>query len=146
MRKFFVFAVLGLAGLGMLAGQASAGSLLHCLCCKKCCCMKLCATQYNAFSPFCLDSLSGCVPCQGGIGAACMMGNGGYGMGELPDGGQLSGMPMGNYAGIASGNPYAGVQVPMPQGGQIYGQGMVSPMVPAYPPVTGYAPANGNGR
>src|SRR5262245_16389318 len=146
MRNFFVFAVLGLAGLGMAAGQASAGHLLHCCCCCKKCCVNLCATQYNAFSPFCLDTLSGCIPCQGGIGAACMMGNGGYGMGELPEGGHLAGTPLGNYAGMATGNPYAGVQVPMSQGTPLYGQGTVSPMAPAYPPVTGYAPGNGSGR
>ena len=61
MRNLFVFAVLGLAGLGWFAEQASAGPIRDCLCCKKCC-LKLCAKQYNAFSPYCLDSLSGCLP------------------------------------------------------------------------------------
>ena len=142
MRNLFVFAVLGLAGLGWFAAQASAGPIRDCLCCKKCC-LKLCAKQYNAFSPYCLDSISGCLPCQGGIGA----GNGGYCAGgycgDLPAGdpGQFGGMPMTQMA-----NPYAGVPV-MPQGMPQYGQGMVNPMPPNYyPAVTGVAPTPGNGR
>src|SRR5438105_4916246 len=103
MKKIFVIAVLGLAGLGLDVGRASAG-LLNCFCCKKCT-MKLSAKQYNAFSPYCLDSVSGCVPATsccgfghggvafcpcgpdagyGGCGPACSHSNGGWAMGELP--------------------------------------------------------------
>src|ERR1700730_7728826 len=112
MRKFFVIAILGLAGLGFSVEQASAGKLCNWCCCKKCC-VKLCAKQYNAFSPFCLDSIQGCVqvtanpgcgPWGCGQGCGCgYQGCGptgcfphGYGMpGELPPPGPMGpGGPM----------------------------------------------------
>ena len=89
MKKILVIAILGLAGLGFSVEQASAGHILGCLCCKKCC-VKLCATQYNAFSPYCLDSMSGCIPLGGfagnggGCGPACNYADGGFAMGQLP--------------------------------------------------------------
>ncbi len=93
MRKNIFFAMLGLGALALLPGSASAWWLADC-CCHKCC-VKLCAKQYNAFSPFCLDSLQGCLPLQGGCGnggfcggpscgPACSYPDGGGYMGELP--------------------------------------------------------------
>src|SRR5205814_8867524 len=92
MKKIFVIAILGLAGLGFSVEQASAaGPLLKRLCCCKRCSVKLSAKQYNAFSPYCLDSLSGCLPLAGLAGGAPGYGYGGGGpacsyanMGELP--------------------------------------------------------------
>jgi hypothetical protein len=146
MKKILVIAILGLAGLGWSAQEASAGPLLNCLCCCKKCRVKLYAKQYNAFSPYCLDSLSGCLPLGGfngggpgfgGCGPACFSGNGGYAMGELP-----AQSPEGFAGQMMMGDGQMG------QNWQAWGPGMVNPngMPTYYPTSTGAAPFPGAGR
>jgi hypothetical protein len=67
MKNLLLAAVLGMAALGVFAGQASAGPFK----CKSCCgCgANFCVRQYNAFSPVCF----GTVYCDGilPLGSAC---------------------------------------------------------------------------
>jgi hypothetical protein len=82
MKKLLVIAILGFAALGLATEPASAGWLCR-KCCKQKCCLTLCARQYNAFSPYCLDSFNGNFPLQGMSGGcsngACYMGSAGCG-------------------------------------------------------------------
>ena len=147
MKKIFVIAILGLGGLGFNVEQASAGChLLSCLCCNKCCCVKMCAKQYNAFSPYCLDSLSGCIPMGGfagnggGYGPACNYADPGFAMGQLPApgpiGSQAFGMP-----GMAPGETMQAFPGMAP--------GMMSPnSIPGgyYPTIIAPTPLPGPGR
>jgi hypothetical protein len=72
MRKQFAIALVSLAALGLTSRPASAWWFP---CCKSKCCMTLCAKQYNAFSPYCLDSLNGCFPLQGNAAnGGCFLG------------------------------------------------------------------------
>ena len=163
MKKIMVIAILGLAELGWSAQEASAGPLLNCLCCcKKKCRVKLYAKQYNAFSPYCLDSISGCLPVAGltasvpGCGSGCFAGQG-YAMGQLPAAGPegfAGSMP--GPEGFAGSMPGAeGFTGPMMMGPAEAGQsmqgftpGMVSPngMPMYYPTNTGAVPFPGAGR
>jgi hypothetical protein len=114
MRKFFASALLGLAALALAAGPTSAWWPFHH--CK--CCVKLCAKQYNAFSPYCLDSLNGCLPPQGGMGnGACYLGTpqgcsayaGVACLGELPAPGTADGATVhGSSAPAANGSVMSG--------------------------------------
>jgi hypothetical protein len=62
MKRLFAITILGLASLAIPAQQAAAGWLWD-HCCHHCCCsLKVNAKQYNAFSPYCIDSVSGCCP------------------------------------------------------------------------------------
>jgi len=149
MRRIFVIAILGLAGLGLTVEQACAGPIKNCLCCKKCC-MTLCAKQYNAFSPYCLDSVTGCVPVGGfpswmpsngyqGNGSACCYPNG-SGMGELPPPGPMGphsfGSPM-MSPGMSPGDAM--------HGWPAYGPGMMNPgaMPGSYPVMMNNPPMQG---
>jgi hypothetical protein len=98
MKRFLALTVLGLASLTVTAQQASAHWLLdhfhHCHCC-----LNVCAKQYNAFSPYCIDSVHGC--CPGPVVGAWGNGGGpGYtdggecAPGELPPPGTPDGHPV----------------------------------------------------
>ena len=115
MKRFVAIAILGLTSVGVAAQQAAAGLLdifHHCHCC-----MKVCAKQYNAFSPYCIDSVKGCCPGpglggyvngNGGDEAACYP-NGGAPVEELPAPGNVANptatAPPSNGQSI-SGTPY----------------------------------------
>ncbi len=149
MKKIFVIAILGLAGMEWSAQEASAwGALRNCLCCKKCR-VKLYAKQYNAFSPYCLDSISGCLPVAGltasvpGCGAGGCFADHGYAMGELPAPGTEG------FAGPMPGPQ--GFSGPVMMGPSEAAQGMpgmISPngMPMYYPTNTGAVPFPGAGR
>jgi hypothetical protein len=152
MKKILVIAILGLAGLEWSAQEASAWCLRNCFCCKKCR-VKLYASQYNAFSPYCLDSISGCLPVAGltasvpGCGAGgCFAGNG-YAMGELPAPG-----PEGFAGAMPGPQAFAGPMMMGPteagQGMPGFTPGMMSPnsMPMYYPANTGAVPFPGAGR
>jgi hypothetical protein len=145
MKKIFVIAILGLAGLVFSVEQASAaGVILSRLRCCKRCSVKLNAKQYNAFSPYCLDSLSGCLPLGGlagapgcgfgGCGPACSYAN----MGELP-------APQGFVTqGFA---PQFGMPAEAVQGWSPWAPGMVNPNgMQVYPTAANVAPFPGAGR
>jgi hypothetical protein len=85
MKKLLTTAFLSLAALALGSNHASAWWPMSC--CKSKCCISVCARQYNAFSPYCID---GCGPC-GAIGFSCGTGcaqgacaYGGANLGELP--------------------------------------------------------------
>jgi hypothetical protein len=170
MKRFFAIALLGLAALGLGSGRASAWWWSHC--CGHKCGITLTATQYNAFSPYCLDSLHGCLPLAGLAaqvagpecgGAACSM-QGGYCLGELPAPGTITGHASAGdaVAGPALSAPVANgpqvvppttAQAPLPQGAPAqawptWGPGMVNPSgVPGYFPANmGNRPLYGQGR
>jgi hypothetical protein len=81
MRKLFLASVLGLAALVLQADRSVAGFFCHHCCCH-CFRVKVCCSQYNAFSPPCC-SICGCFPFpgagwaqQGGHGDGCAGGDG----------------------------------------------------------------------
>jgi hypothetical protein len=152
MKKILVIAILGLAGLEFTAEQAAADGPIRnvasnvvpaCIrnkfCCKKCC-VNLCAKQYNAFSPYCLDSMSGYIPMGGyaGYGPAACAG-GGCAMGQLP-----APELMGQHAFGAPGM----MPAEHVQGWPTWAPGMVNPnaMPASYPAVLNYAPMPGSDR
>src|ERR1700730_10809345 len=58
MNKLIASAFLSLLGLGMATQEAAAwGWCKSCCCCSRCK-VSICSSQYNAFSPFCIDSVS----------------------------------------------------------------------------------------
>jgi hypothetical protein len=148
MKKLFAVAILGIAALALTTESASAGWLCH-HCCKSKSCLTLTAKQYNAFSPYCLDSFNGCFPLQGmGCNGNCYMGCVGGSctqagvacLGELPSPGAVTNLPQGGTVMAAptmvqNGNaapaaPKAAVQ-PWPT----WAPGMASPSgVPSYFP------------
>jgi hypothetical protein len=80
MRKHIVVAVLGLAAFAMSVAPASAGWFCH-RCCGR---LGACATQYNAFSPYCVTGVYTSHHCRrcmhpaegpcGGAGGSCGVG------------------------------------------------------------------------
>jgi len=87
MRKLFVLAVLSLAAFAMGVAPASAGWFCH-----GCCCGRLgaCATQYNAFSPYCVTGVytsHHCHRCMHPANGPCC---GGYGGVNACDGGSCA--------------------------------------------------------
>jgi hypothetical protein len=145
MKRFFAITILGLASLGIAAQQVSAGWLLH-HCCQHCC-LKVCAKQYNAFSPYCIDSLNGCCPAQGL--AAIAGANCGYGQGPgfaYQDGGACQELPApGHVDGSAAVAPPAGAvssgtSFMVPGGTQLLTPGATSQAIPMVSP--GMTPGN----
>jgi hypothetical protein len=143
MKRFFAIAILGLASLGIAAQQAAAGWLLD-HCCHRCCCsLKVCAKQYNAFSPYCIDSVSGC--CPGPVAGAWGNGPGpgfayqdGGPCQELPAPGQLDGHP--TVPPPAAGAARSGTPFVVPGSTQFLMPGATSQGVPLSSPAMG----NGN--
>jgi hypothetical protein len=140
MKKLLSTALMGLMGLALSSGHASAG-WWGCGCSK--CGVTLCARQYNAFSPFCLDTCNVCIPnaCNGsGYGPACSV-QGGNCLGELPttttEGtAKAQSMPVGQQLPAGAMPTYVG-QV-RPQTWQQWAPGMVNPNAGTYyaPPAT----------
>ncbi len=128
MKKILAVAALAAAALGFSAGRANAHWFSCLSCCNKCSVTIHCK-QYNAFSPFCCDNMSGCMPCNGGacaagpVGPACV---GGACMGgELPafaNGGNLL-LPPGAQAGGTYILP-PGAQIPA--GAQLVNPGAIT--------------------
>jgi hypothetical protein len=78
MRKLFVVAVLSLAAFGMGVAPASAGWFCH-----KCGKLGACATQFNAFSPYCVTGVytsSHCHRCMHPAEGPCCGAGGGWGL------------------------------------------------------------------
>jgi hypothetical protein len=146
MKKLLALAVLSLALVGLSTSPASAW----------CCCFKAkycaCAAQYNAFSPFCLNTVYGgkCGHCKcfhvadcgcNGPGycgpmcgdGACEGGNGGV-VGQLPAAGGAPGAP--------AGQPAPKYQGPMPNPLPGGGSSMLMPQQMPYGMVqpTGFQP------
>ena len=102
MKKLLVVALLSVAALGLSNARVSAGHLFHHHCCGK---VGACATQYNAFSPFCVTGVytghhchkcfhpaegpccpNGCAAecVDGACGPACVASGDGATLGTLP--------------------------------------------------------------
>jgi hypothetical protein len=142
MNKLVASAFLSLLGLGMAVQQAAAwGCHSCCLCCR--CKVCISSSQYNAFSPFCVDNVSyrgccgplffpnnnccpspSCDPCC--TGSDCC--DGGV-LGQLPAPGAIQGAP----AAPKSTQPAPGFKAPMPTPA---GDGRtMGPMMQPYPQV-----------
>jgi hypothetical protein len=139
MKKLLWTALIGLVGLVLSSGHASAG-WWGCGCCK--CGVKLCAHQYNAFSPFCLETCNVCTPngCNGnGYGPGCSA-QGGNCLGELPtttEGtAKAQSLPLGQPLPAGAMPGYAGQA--HPQMYQQWAPGMANPNAGPYyaPPTT----------
>jgi hypothetical protein len=158
MRKPFVLALLGLAGLGLATDRAAA----WCWCCHHCC-VKIHCKQYNAFSPFCCDGACGYVPLQQfptcPPAGSCYFPGGNGCLGELPASAQI----IGDYPAHASTAPAAPTAAgpvtvppvstppmmtgPVGQPWQAWGPGMMNPApAPAYPGSWQYVPTSSGGR
>jgi hypothetical protein len=151
MKKLFTLTLLGLAGLALTAGQASAGWLFHCGCK---CYVNLRCKQYNAFSPYCCEFVPACssapvyVPnpaWSGGCpGGACYAGGPSY-PGAVAVAPSLPGSPTAAPAPTAPAtNGYMAASQPMhtlpPQAWQNWNPNWMNPtsMPSNYP---GYAPS-----
>jgi hypothetical protein len=139
MKKLLSTALLGLLGLALSSSQASAG--WWSCCCKDKCGITLVARQYNAFSPFCLDSCNVCIPNAGncGYGSACSV-QGGTFLGELPTttDGMAKAQSITPGQPLPAGNAQTYVGQVQPQVLQQWGPGMVNPNFAPYyaPPAT----------
>jgi hypothetical protein len=170
MKKFSTVAFLGIAGLGLHAGQASAlwPFSNHAPGCDKCG-MTLHCRQYNAFSPFCCDTacysgghacLQGCAPFAGGPWGYAQGGHDGH---VISGGSTTTGETTTDPAkpsGTSSGGdapkftapmptpaprppsppPGPATQAPMPFPNAFYRPVANMPYHPGYAPQMGYAP------
>src|ERR1700676_2306344 len=169
MNKLIASAFLSLLGLGMATQEAAAWGWCHC-CCSSSCKVTICSSQYNAFSPFCIDSVryKGCCGgmmfpnmmngCQGPSCDPCCTGSdccdGGM-LGQLPAPGAIqrsntpAPAPKSNQSGPNFTPPMATpanngrTMAPPMQGGypQIYPTAMQPNYYPGYNP--GYGPMPG---
>jgi hypothetical protein len=148
MRKFFALALLGLAGLGLATGRASAW-WFHC--CHHCTITIKCK-QYNAFSPYCCDGACGYVPPQPyptcPQGGSCYFPGGNGCLGELPSSAQV----ISDHSAHAATAPTSAAPMTAPpmiagpagQPRQPWGPGMTNP-APA-PGFWQYMPMSNGGR
>jgi hypothetical protein len=97
MKKLFTLTLLGLAGLALTAGSASAGWTFHCGCK---CYVNLRCKQYNAFSPYCCEFMPAYCP------APCYVPNPAFFNGHAGDGcyggacvGEVTGAPVATVPG-----------------------------------------------